>query len=178
MKKFLILAAVACLGVMAAAVSASAAKPSGEAKAAKALCVDQKQADKAAFKATYGKNAMRNCKRDARDTVAEATRNAAQECRAEQQADPDGFQTTHGSNRNGKNAFGKCVSSKRSDELDEEVEEFDNAAQQCRAERNADPDGFQETHGTNSNKKNAFGKCVSSKVSENDDDEETTEPTE
>ena len=38
-----------------------------------------------------------------------------------------------------------------------------NAAQQCRAERAADIDAFREKYGTNKNKRNAFGKCVSSK---------------
>jgi hypothetical protein len=38
------------------------------------------------------------------------------------------------------------------------------AAQECRAERGDDPEAFQETYGTNANKRNAFGKCVSGKV--------------
>ena len=42
--------------------------------------------------------------------------------------------------------------------------EFKNAAKECRAERDEDPELFQETYGTNGNKRNAFGKCVSGKV--------------
>jgi hypothetical protein len=172
-RKQLIVASTCVAALFGGVATAAADKPSDESKAAKALCVEQKQADKAAFEATYGKNAMRNCKRAARDEVSEAAKNAAQECRAEQEADPALFTETYGSNKNGKNAFGKCVSTKSDEAAEEEVEEFQNAAQECRAEREADPAGFAETYGSNENKKNAFGKCVSSKVQE-DDEAETT----
>ena len=36
-----------------------------------------------------------------------------------------------------------------------------NAAKQCKDERKADPAAFKEKYGTNKNKRNAFGKCVS-----------------
>ena len=39
-----------------------------------------------------------------------------------------------------------------------------NAAQECDAERSADRKAFEDKYGTNHNKKNAFGKCVSQKV--------------
>ena len=45
--------------------------------------------------------------------------------------------------------------------LDEAQEAVGNAAQQCFAERAEDPAAFREKHGTNANKRNAFGKCVS-----------------
>jgi hypothetical protein len=57
-------------------------------------------------------------------------------------------------------------------EMAEEAEETANAAQECKAERKADPDAFREKYGTNRNKRNAFGKCVSSKRSEADEEEE------
>jgi hypothetical protein len=170
-KKSLI--ALAALAALAAPATAAASDGTEDpAKVAKALCVDQKQADPAAFEATYGKNAMRNCKRAARGTAEEETQNAAQTCKDEQAADPALFQTTYGTNGNGKNAYGKCVSQKTDEAVEEEVEEFKNAAKECRAERYADPAGFQTTYGTNENRKNAFGKCVSQKV--NEDDEEPT----
>ena len=128
MRKLTIAAAV-CVGVLSMGVAtATAAKPSDDAKAAKAMCVEQKNADKAAFQALWGKHAMRDCKAAAR---------------------------------------GKTKA-----ELEEEVAEFKNAAKECRAEEEADPAAFAETYGTNANKKNAFGKCVSSKVSEDDEAEE------
>src|SRR3954447_23278593 len=37
-------------------------------------------------------------------------------------------------------------------------------AQQCRAERAKDPQAFKDKYGTNKNKSNAFGKCVSQKA--------------
>ena len=36
-----------------------------------------------------------------------------------------------------------------------------NAAKACKAERDADPQAFATNYGTNANKRNAFGKCVS-----------------
>lgn len=52
--------------------------------------------------------------------------------------------------------------------------EFKNAAKECRAEREADPAAFEETYGANANRRNAFGKCVSGKVK--DDEEPAPEP--
>jgi len=40
-------------------------------------------------------------------------KNAAKECKAERKADPVAFKEKYGTNKNGKNAFGKCVSSKK-----------------------------------------------------------------
>jgi|APDOM4702015248_1054824.scaffolds.fasta_scaffold65561_2 hypothetical protein len=39
-----------------------------------------------------------------------------------------------------------------------------NAATWCKAERTKDPAAFAAAYGTNANKKNAFGKCVSAKA--------------
>jgi hypothetical protein len=47
----------------------------------------------------------------------------------------------------------------------------DNAAQQCKAERAANPAAFTETYGTGKNKKNAHGKCVSAKAQEATEEE-------
>jgi len=44
------------------------------------------------------------------------------------------------------------------------TETFKNAAKECKAERAKDADAFAAKWGTNANKKNAFGKCVSSKA--------------
>nr|MBA2643193.1 hypothetical protein [Actinomycetota bacterium] len=66
---------------------------------------------------------------------------------------------------NKKNAFGKCVSGKAK-ELEEEHEADEqaelNAAKKCKAElASLGVTAFNAKHGTNKNKKNAFGKCVS-----------------
>lgn len=152
-----------------AAAAEQTPKPNHE--AAK-LCAAEKHADKAAFEAKYGKHAMRECKRANRAELSAAIDNAVQECRAEQAADPEGFADTYGTNANGHNSFGKCVSAKVAQHSAEETETFANASQACRAERDADPDAFAQTYGTNGNGKNAFGKCVSQRMHE----EETAPP--
>jgi hypothetical protein len=103
-----------------------------------------------------------------------AHKNAAKECRAEREQDLTAFQEKYGTNANKKNAFGKCVSSKSKGDDDEDEDEVDedknekkdkvNASKTCNAERGttaASTTAFTETYGTNKNKKNAFGKCVS-----------------
>jgi hypothetical protein len=89
-----------------------------------------------------------------------AHKNAAKECKA---------LGLHG------RAFGKCVSEKAkakeqaADEQDaEEAAEFKNAAKDCDAERTANAGAFAIKYGKNENDRNAFGKCVSSKASEDD----------
>jgi hypothetical protein len=180
-KKLITAAAAASLLVAVGAPAAQADKggvPSTN-KVANKLCNAEKKADKAAFKATYGpQQAMRNCREQNRPEASAELKNASQECRAERTADPNVFGDTYGTNPNGKNAFGKCVSSKVKAAKQEEAAEFKNAAKECRTEREADADAFAETYGTNANRKNAFGKCVSTKVKEADEEDETTTPVE
>jgi hypothetical protein len=100
---------------------------------------------------------------------------AAKQCAAQKKADKAAFRALYG-----KHAMRDCIRGT------EEVtpEELTNAAQECRAAREADPEGFQETWGTNAPKgeksqgakRNAFGKCVSATVKE--DEEEPEEPVE
>ena len=93
--------------------------------------------------------------------------NAAQECRAERgttDATREAFRTRYGTNKKGKNAFGKCVSRRSKDEQSEQQAATANASQECKAERAANPQAFAERYGTNRNRRNAFGKCVSGKA--------------
>jgi hypothetical protein len=113
-----------------------------------------------------------------------ALKSAVKQCRAERSDsdfapshDGKTFQEFYGTNGNGKNAYGKCVSAKAreqkaaDDDADaQQVQQFKNAAKECAAERSdsafaAGHDGktFEEFYGTNRNKRNAFGKCVSNK---------------
>jgi hypothetical protein len=88
----------------------------------------------------------------------------AHQCRAERTANAMGFKEKYGTNKNKSNAFGKCVSQKakeHEDGDDNDGDNRDNAADLCRAERSKDAAAFKETYGTNNNKANAFGKCVS-----------------
>jgi Tfp pilus assembly protein PilE len=112
----------------------------------------------------------------AQQPTPEDRRNAARECRALQNAmGTENFRNTYGTNRNDRNAFGKCVSSRARDEAQEGQQARRNAAQQCRAERD-DPNfaqshngqSFAEFYGTNGNDRNAFGRCVSMRARQNE----------
>ncbi len=118
MKRTITVAAV-CAGLaLVGAPNGSAAdgENNGKDEIAKA-CHKLKQADKDAFRATYGpKHAMKNCKKGEEPVASETTpaefKNASEECRAEREADPVAFDEAYGTNGNKKNAFGKCVSTK------------------------------------------------------------------
>ena len=99
------------------------------------------------------------------------TPNAAKVCKAERGTTTQSiaaFKEKYGTNANKANAFGKCVSGMvkkleaQADEQEAEAEK--NAAKQCKAERGTTAQSiaaFKEKYGTNKNKANAFGKCVS-----------------
>ena len=181
MKTFLI----AVLGAAVLVLPAGAvAKPDhADKRAAIKQCKAERGKTKAthqAFKAKY--HSFRGCVRqNAAEEHAEkqaALKNAAKQCKAER-ADPDfaaahdgkSFEQVYGN-------FGKCVSKKareqkRAEDQDDaqEVQAFKNAAKECAAERSdtgfpATHDGksFEDFYGSNRNKRNAFGKCVSSKT--------------
>src|SRR5947208_1380451 len=91
--------------------------------------------------------------------------NAAKFCRAlRDAAGKDNFRALFGSNKNGKNAFGKCVSKNAKKDAKQDKTAHSNAAKDCKAERAQDPDAFKQKYGTNKNGKNAYGKCVSQKA--------------
>ena len=106
--------------------------------------------------------------------------NPAKACKAERGTTAQSsaaFDQEHGTNPNKRNEFGKCVSSKtkvknksKADEDDDEAEAEDQddattaAAKKCKTERGTTAQSsaaFDQKHGTNPNKRNAFGKCVS-----------------
>ncbi len=95
--------------------------------------------------------------------------NAATKCKAERaQLGVDAFNAKHGTNKNKANAFGKCVSKlSKADKADEDengADEADekNSSKKCKAERaRIGADAFKAKYGTNKNKANAHGKCVS-----------------
>jgi hypothetical protein len=126
------------------------------------------------FRQTYGtnknkRNAFGKCvskRSTATETAAtEAKQNASQACKAEESTDPAAFAAKYGTGKKGANAHGKCVSQKAKAEttatVKDEVKSDINAAKSCKAERKADPQAFSDKYGTNKNKRNAFGKCVS-----------------
>ena len=114
-------------------------------------------------------------------------KNAAKECKAEAEMTDEDFAVLHpgetfesfyGTGENGRNAHGKCVSMK----VREDNETRTNAAQECKAEARdtefgSSHDGktFSEFYGTNANHRNAYGKCVSGKVREAEEEEQAPE---
>lgn len=72
------------------------------------------------------------------------------------------FDQYYGTGAKGKNAFGRCVSASVQASAAAENQATPNPAQTCRAARTAmGVAAFDQLYGTNANKSNAFGKCVS-----------------
>jgi len=106
-----------------------------------------------------------------------ARKSAALECKTQRSNDPTGFAEDwgtpgqNGANQNGRNAFGKCVSStakEKEQEADAEDQEnatdFKNAAKACFDERSQGEEAFNTKWGENESDADAFGKCVSRTV--------------
>jgi hypothetical protein len=176
-----------CLALALALPAGAVAKTHpdrGDRLAAKAECKTLRGRTDATHEAfrTLFRNFAACVRSTARDEAREeqnAHTNAAKDCKAERDEDAAAFAENHGTGPKKRNALGKCVSEKAkakeaaADERDRrEAGEFKNAAKECDAERDADPDAFATNWGTNDNKSNAFGKCVSEKASE--DDSETS----
>jgi hypothetical protein len=132
----------------------------------------------ATFEKTYGtnkngKNAFGKCLSH-RTNQDQATQQSAQTsaektCRSEQ--NDSSFASSHngktfdqfyGTNKNGRNAFGKCVSHRTRQNQQAQQSAHNSAVQTCRSEQSSDPAAFRTKYGTNHNGRNAFGKCVSS----------------
>jgi hypothetical protein len=165
MKKITVVAGLALTLVLPTVAAAKPAPDQGDKRAAQAECKalrGQTAATHEAFRALQ-KSFVACVKAKSRDEAQEeqnAHSNAAKECKAE---------GLHG------REFGKCVSEKAkakehaADEQDQEdAAEQKNAAKECATERDADADAFRTQYGTNANKRNAFGKCVSQKVREDE----------
>jgi hypothetical protein len=179
LRKIAIVIAAALSIALVGASLANAGNPTSDEHAknlAAKQCAAEKKADKGAFKATYGEHAMRNCVQGTQDETKQKLEKSAQACQDERAEDPDAFKETYGTEQSqGRNAFGKCVSSKAKAKVKREVREFDNAAKECKDERAEDSDAFKETYDTeHSDGRNALGKCVSQKVKHSDDEETTT----
>jgi hypothetical protein len=182
MKRMLII--TAALAVLVAPGVATAKTSKADKREASKECRAERgdtDATREAFKAKY-RNFGKCVSQKAHEAKAErkqARRNASKECREERGTTAESiaaFREKYGTNANKKNAFGKCVSQKakaKRAEQDQEdaaqAEQFKNAAKACDAERGETPDtrkAFEEKYGTNHNKRNAFGKCVSQKTHE------------
>ena len=156
----LILAALLALAVPAAALADEAPSPTDLAQAA---CKSEKaQMGTRTFKATHATSTASGATKVCvakRDGGAEtALKNAAKACKAERAADPAAFTTKYGTNKNGKNAYGKCVSTKARHATEQETQARVSAAKTCKKLKAEQKATFEANYGT---KKNAFGKCVS-----------------
>jgi len=94
--------------------------------------------------------------------------NAAQECKAERgttAATREAFRVQYGTNKNGRNAFGKCVSKRTKAETRQDGAARVNAAKACKAERmQLGEAAFAAKYGKGKKGANAYGKCVSQKA--------------
>ena len=177
MKKITLVAGLALILVVPATSVAKPTPDKGDKRAAKTECKTLRghsAATREAFRTQFRTFAA--CvKAHAADEAQEeqsAHTNAAKECKAE---------GLHG------REFGKCVSEKAKAkekaadaEDQQETTEFKNAAKACDSERGdtaESREAFKQQYGTNTNKSNAFGKCVSQKAKaqheENEDETET-----
>ena len=178
MKRLLIGIPVAM--ALALPAAAQADTPTDKANAAQECRTERGStaATREAFRVRYGTNANgRNAfgKCVSKRTAAEqrqgetAAKNASKECKAERaQLGEAAFAAKYGKGKKGANAHGKCVSQKAkagkdaADKADAKaIAERKSAAKTCAAERKANADAFKAKYGTNRNKSNAFGKCVS-----------------
>ena len=152
-------------------------------------------AKKVTVKNAYGKCVSKQARNEVKDDQ-EAKSDAVKQCKTEQAQSDSDFAAAHdgktftqfyGTNKNGKNAYGKCVSSHKRAEEAQAAQENKNelsAAKQCKAEKAQSDDEFSGAHGgktftqfygTNKNGKNAFGKCVSSKAKEMNDEQDDSD---
>ncbi len=98
------------------------------------------------------------------DPAASDTPSAQKQCRTERSAmGTETFRQTYGTNKNRRNAFGKCVSTRARATEEAAAEAKQNASQECKAEKQADEAAFKATYGTGDGA-NAHGKCVSQKA--------------
>lgn len=105
-----------------------------------------------------------------------APKNAAQACKAERKTDAKLFGEMYKAAEGSKQKpYPMCIKTKKAQAksvADATADAPKNAAKWCKAERAKDAEKFADMYGTNKNKRNAFGKCVSAKAKELGDDAE------
>jgi hypothetical protein len=171
--KTLIAACLAAAALPAAAL-ADPAESSDKANGARVCQALKTSLGEATFKATYGtnadrSNAMGKCV-SAWTQAAHQNRHAAETACAAEQADPN-FAASHGGKtfaqfygvgKKGANALQRCIQAKLHAATSAQQQATIKAAKACKTERTTLGDAaFKAKYGTNANKSNAFGKCVS-----------------
>lgn len=166
MKKLTI--ALGLVAMLAVPGVASAATKQEVRDAARQCRADRKAMGTKQFNAEHGNlgRCIRRKVREARAAERAAKRRAKREC--------------HKQGLRGRR-LARCIRAEVREELAQvraEAREERNAARECRAELEAmGEEAFREQYGTNRNKRNAFGKCVSAKAkAKGDDDEQPEQP--
>jgi hypothetical protein len=174
MKRIAITGTLLVLAFPAGAVAQDAPAPSPEENAAKTCKALRTASGEANFKNAFGtnkskSNAFGKCvSKQAKVEEAAATK-AKSTCKTEQD-DPNfaaghggkTFEQFYGTNKNGKNAYGKCVSAQAKAKSAEETETQVEAAKTCKTElKEIGRKAFVAKYG---GKANAFGKCISAEA--------------
>ena len=174
MKLKALFAALAVAAILPVAALADPASPSDKANGARACQALKTSMGEATFKSTYGTNADKSnafgkCVVQWTQKEHQNRHAAETACKAEQ-ADT-GFAAAHGGKSfaqfygvgpQGANALNRCIQAKRAAESAADKQAVENAARKCKAERKSMGDAaFKTAYGTNADKSNAFGKCVS-----------------
>jgi hypothetical protein len=173
MRRAILVAAAVAVAIVPAVASGSST--TAQSAAQKGCRAERTAMGKTVFAQTYGTNANRSNafgKCVSKHTTANvkiekaAKTSASASCTAERTADPAAFAQKYGSGKNDKNAYGKCVSQTakaQANAAEKSQQKADvNAAKVCKAERTQlGNQAFADKYGTNHNKRNAFGKCVS-----------------
>lgn len=179
MKKIALIGAMTALAIPGTALAQDAPAPDAKTNASQACKSERAKMGASAFKLLYGTNRNRSNafgKCVSRRTRSEAAniKQAKSTCKA-QQSDPNfaashggkTFQQFYGTNKNGRNAYGKCVSQQAKEESKADTAKTVNAAKACKAERaEIGREAFARKYGTNKNRRNAFGQCVSARAKE------------
>jgi hypothetical protein len=169
MRKLILVLATALLSLPALAIAGSPPSPADSAAAQKQCRAELTAMTAAPFKLLYGTNADKSnafgkCVSKRASANAQNRANASAQCSTERDTDSAAFAVKYGLGPQHKNAFGRCVSLKAKAAANAQVNATINASKQCWAERKSDPAAFKAKYGPNTNKSNAFGKCVSAKV--------------
>jgi hypothetical protein len=166
MRKLILVLVTAFLAVPALAVAGSPPSPADSAAAQKQCRAQLQGMGAPAFKLLYGNksNAFGKCVSRRASQNAANRANAAAQCSSARAADPAGFAAKYGDGPHHKNAFVRCVFQTSKAIAAAQVTATINASKQCSAELKANPAAFKAKYGANTNRSNAFGKCVSSKV--------------
>ena len=161
-RKVMFTAAVMLLAVPAALATAGG-QGSAQAQCTKLQATMGTQAFTQAYK-TFGACVSKLAPVDQGNTASAQSTCNAQQSDANFAATHNGktFAQYYGTGKDGRDAFGRCVSASAKASAAAENQATPNPAQTCRAARTAmGSAAFGQLYGTNANKTNAFGKCVS-----------------